>query len=327
VLAVTDTNALVAALNVTATSVGATGSAGVPTVTGPSPAIVPNLAGSGTTLFTYTYQFPAAGKAYLTGSASALSASAAVNFSGVTITVQSAPSLSITSATIVPANVSVGETFTVTFTVSNLGQATALNVAPTTANRTGNANGSTLGAPSPSGVSLTAGAGQTYTLVGTAGAGSSGTQWSLGYFAGAQGVDANSGLALPNAPVLFTPQINVFSPAQLAASLTITPAVVNLNDNFTVLMLVTNNGASQANNVVPSSPVITGAGGANLSSGPVAANIPASGASHTFTWVYTALGTGGLNLQSSASGQDFFSGFTVNSTVASASVFIQSRPG
>ncbi|HXC63467.1 MAG TPA: hypothetical protein VNZ67_03865, partial [bacterium] len=324
IFAVTDTNALVNAQNVTATAVGANGNTGPPTVTGPAPAIVANLAGGTTTFFTYSYVFPVSGTAYLTGSASALSASAAVNLSGVTITVQTPPNLSVSAGTIVPANVSVGESFTVLFTVSNLGQATALNVVPSTPTRTGNANGSVLGAASPAGATLGSGAGQTFTYVGTAGAGSSGTQWTLGYFAGAQGLDSNSGLAVNAASVQFAPPINVFSPAQLSGSLTITPAVVDINDPFTVLMQVNNTGADSANNVLPNPLVISGPGGANLSSGPVSAPSIASGGSHTFTWIYNALGTGAVNLQATASGQDQYSNFTVSSAPASSSLLIQS---
>ncbi|HPD19024.1 MAG TPA: hypothetical protein PLF61_05110, partial [Candidatus Goldiibacteriota bacterium] len=113
--------------------------------------------------------------------------------------------------------------------------------------------------------------------------------------------------------------IDVVAPATLISSIT-APSVANINDTFTVYMVVTNTGTADANNVMPSLLQQIGTGGAVLAAPtPSAQNIP-GGAGRTFTFVYQAAGTGTVVFRGNASGTDEHSLRTVSSSPTDSNV-------
>jgi hypothetical protein len=137
VFAVVNSNGLVTATAVTANSVGSSGTAASQLFDGPFPASFASLAPSATGYFTYRFRFTAPGTAAFTGLAVATGANSGTITSDVSVTVQAGPALSVTSISLTPAAVSLGQLYTVTVRISNTGQATAVNVVPASMNKQG----------------------------------------------------------------------------------------------------------------------------------------------------------------------------------------------
>lgn len=181
-----------------------TASGGATATVGALPAAV-TLAGGARTTFNVPVAAGAASSGTLTASATASGQSAlsgqtisAPALAGAAIAVQSPARLAVASFT-VPATVSRGGTFAVSFRVTNSGEATALNVVPVPSPPTATVSGGvvvgTTSTATP--VTILGGQSQTFTWTFTESGTAPGT---LSFTAGAQGVDANTNAAISLAP-------------------------------------------------------------------------------------------------------------------------------
>lgn len=185
------------------------------------------------------------------------------------------------------ASVCVGQNMAVYLTVSNTGQTTADGVTvPEPAFHYSGAGSATLvSGPAPSmptyvipGSSVTF----TWTFTGL-GAGSVTLSTTL------MGFDASNGT--PLASVTVTGSLMVTTPASLSVATSISPAVVSRGQPFTVMATVTNTGGGTVTGLIPS--ISGGNSKAVLAWGPTPAGpvALAAGASQTFSWTYSTVGT------------------------------------
>ncbi|HEY8207443.1 MAG TPA: hypothetical protein VIG99_08185, partial [Myxococcaceae bacterium] len=216
-----------------------------------------------------------------------------------------------------PAQVSVGQAFTVQGALTNGGGSDAESVTldPATVTGTG---GATVGATSTPPTTTVPAGGQGSVAL-TAQATQAGT---LRISTRATGTNAFSLRALASAPTN-TGDVLVQRATGLTATVSVSPAAfASVGQPLTVTMQVQNTGEATANAVTPSSLVLTGAGNATLVSGPSPASAAtlAGGSSTTFTWQYTASAPGALTFSGSASGAD------ANSAQMAASASAPSTP-
>lgn len=227
-----------------------------------------------------------------------------------------------------PARVSVGQSFTVTLTVTNPTAAAATGVAPSIPVVTGTATVSVPTGPVPASIpKLAPGASGTFAWTyRTTGAGT------LAVAGGASATDSFSGTTVtcvtdPGRPATAT----VDRPAALTASLPASGAAA-LGQEFTVAMTVSNTGGASATSVVPGTPAVVPAGMATLKAGPgpVPASVPslAAGASASFTWTFVAGTTSGtLRISAGATGADANSGAAVTAATVTSGPFIVGAAG
>lgn len=99
--------------------------------------------------------------------------------------------------------------------------------------------------------------------------------------------------------------ITVFG-VKLVSTIYATPSTVILDENFTVLMNVQNQGNYHAYNITPSALTIYGSGNATKVSGPVPASVSllSPDSSVVFTWIYRATGSGEIYFGGKAIGQE-----------------------
>ena len=221
-----------------------------------------------------------------------------------------------------PAQVSVGQTFSVTGALSNGGGSDAIDVALDPATVQGSGGATVGGASTPP--SATVPAGGTGSLVLTAQATQAGT---LSLSTRASGSNAHS-LRPVASGAATTGQVVVQRATALAASLSVAPAATaSVGQEILVTMQVQNTGEAQATAVTPSPLVLTGAGAATLVSGPTPASATIDGgASTTFRWQYTATVPGALAFSGSATGADGNSAQMVASAQASSSPTLVQTP-
>jgi len=228
--------------------------------------------------------------------------------------VQQPATLAITAFSAQP-NLSRGQTFQLSLTVQNTGEATANNVLPLpnppSLTKTGGADATT--SSSPAARSVAGGASTTFTWSYTENGTGTGT---LRFTAGAAGTDANDGSTV-TAGTLDSNTLTVQTPATLViTSFTATSPIVRGSTGLTVTLMVLNAGQATANNVLPDPPSLTATGGANATTSNMpAAQTIAGSASTTFTWTYTENGTatGTLRFSTQVSGTDANSGAAVSS--------------
>ncbi|HZN92347.1 MAG TPA: IPT/TIG domain-containing protein, partial [Myxococcales bacterium] len=199
-----------------------------------------------------------------------------------------------------PAQVSVGQTFSVTGTLANAGGSDAINVTldPATVQGSG---GATVG-PVSTPPSTTVPFNSTSQLVLTAQATQPGT---LSISSRATGSNDFS-LRPVASGAATTGQVVVQRASALTAQVTVAPVTAaSVGQTLTVTMQVQNTGEATATGVTPSTLVLTGAGGATLVTGPTPASASIQGGTSTsFTWTYTASAPGALTFTGSASGTD-----------------------
>jgi hypothetical protein len=287
-----------------------------------SPPAAVDIAPGATVSFAWTLQAATAGTTSL-----ALSAAGTDALTGLPVSVARLPAGSVlvqraasltAAATASPAQVSLGQTVTFAITVSNAGDATAVGVAPAVPVLSGGGGATLATSPAPQDVP----GGQSRSYVWTYTATSSGT---VDFSAAASGIDANSGqtVACPAASAT----VKVQKPPVLSAVLT-SPAVVNLNDTFTVSITVANSGDATATGVAPSGFLASPATAVQLKGGPLPATASiAGGSSQTFSWTFTAAAlqaSPGVAFSSSATGVDANNGKTLPpAATASATTTVQ----
>ncbi len=256
---------------------------------------------------------------------------------GATITLL--PSASLTSSMwLSSTSLSVGQHITVRMTVANNGVGTAqaynIDVNPSVLSRIGTP-GSLIFLTGPTIVDMppfvapyptpvTRAVGEYVTFEWTYSASAVGTS---NFSAQARGRDSGIG-AITDIPLL-SPQVSVLTPSSLAAAVTGFPATVNIGQNFTVHVTVSNLGGT---------PAVSGGSDnlfwgyntalATLVSGPVPA-IPADFAGNSrsvFEFRFTAASAGAFSVTASATAIDSNSGLPVSSSVATGNTIAINRP-
>lgn len=239
------------------------------------------------------------------GAVRATSSFGATSTSG-TVRVRSPAALSATLA--VPANTAVGQGFTAQLSVTNTGEAAAVNVTPCALSTSGLGSVSTS-APSPASAPLAPGATTTFAWPVTATAAGSVQLASC-----ATGSDAELGAAIASAAATATTAITV--PVILTSTLAVR-AWVGLGKSFTVTMQVTNTGSATAT-VSPSALALGGAGTVSLNGAPAGGVSIASGATTSFVWTYASTALGNVTFAGNATGSDAVTMQPASSPVTSA---------
>lgn len=308
-------NGQAAAQTVAPSALTVAGTSGATKISGPTPASA-SIPGGGQQAFTWTYTAAStSGSVTFTGNASGKDANSQLTVSsGVTtsdaVAVQK-PAAITAALSGAPATVNTGQSFTVTMTVTNTGEAYANTVAQAALTVGGTSTAVKVNGPTPPAASIPGGASRDFTWTYTAGA----TPGTLNFTGSASGADANTGAPISTGGAT-SPNQTVQAAGTLDASSITLRSSVNYRQNFTVSMTVTNNGTSQINNVTPSALAVNGTAAAAKLSGPTpaSANIPGGG-QQTFSWTYMAgTSSGTINFTGSASGTDSVSGLPVSST-------------
>ncbi len=265
ILQVTDVNLQVGATAITATSFGVTTSPALGSfVDGPKPLTATSIAPGGSAFFTYRYTFSPTGSVAFTATAFASPSGGAGAFAqSLSVTVQNPPNLSVSSALLSPADLGVGQAFTLVVSVSNTGAATATHVAPAGFVKLGSASPDPLSAAQPVSATLAAGQSQAFTYTSDANNVGPGSPWNLSYVMSAAGLDANSGGAVGSL-TSSSNSILIHARSVLFSSLSVSASTMNLGAVLTVVMTVSNSSDAVALTTTPSLLVSTGSGGLQL---------------------------------------------------------------
>jgi hypothetical protein len=237
-----------------------------------------------------------------------------------------APPVLVSRIDALPNTVNTGQAITIIMTVTNTGGSTAINVKPLQLIKMGTGNAVPANpTPMPESVTLPAGSTQTFTwtvLASTVGV--------IGWQGRAEGQDINT-LATVNSSYSQTNWVLIQSPPVLQVSGINAPSSVSLRLSpyegqlFTVTLTVTNSGDTTVNNLRPDPIELNQAPGALA--GVISTPTPVDLAGHssaTFTWTFTALGTGTFSFSGKVTGIDSNSGAVVNSgIVTSGTIAVQ----
>ena len=291
------------ALGVDASGFLLEGTGGATVVGGPTPVLPATIPGGASMVFTWTYSGATAGTVRFTTTVAGTDAnSAAAVTTGPVMSgavVIETPAALAAAVAMLPAQVSVGQGFLVTVTVTNSGGATAAGVAAAPLLETG-AGVTPVGGPWPAGpVSLGTGTAVTFTWTFTAA--SAGTAL---FTATATGTDANTAAALSSGPASVSGVVQ--TAATLSAALLAFPSPRNVGQGFLVTLTITNTGQASALGVDASGFLLEGTGGATVVGGPtpvLPATIP-GGASMVFTWTYSGATAGTVRFTTTVAGTD-----------------------
>src|SRR5205085_10103924 len=229
--------------------------------------------------------------------------------------VQSPAMLAITSLA-APGTISGGQTFTVSATIINLGQATAVAAAISAPAAVGSGSAAASTSTVMPAVDLPGGQSATFSWSFVETAGGSGA---INFSAAGSANDGNSGALVSSAAVSAVTQVQV--PAQLSVTSLSAPAVVTRGQQCTVTMTVTNGGEAAALAVAPPQPSIAAGGGAHASTSSAPPSVAiAGGTSASFSWTYVEDGTnsGTLQFSGGTGGVDANSGYAVAAAAASS---------
>ncbi|MDB4970761.1 MAG: Flagellar hook-length control protein FliK [Myxococcales bacterium] len=293
----------------------ATGSAAV-ILTGMPPDA--DLAGGASASFTFHYHALAAGDLALTADAAGADGGGhpfVSNRATAATQISTAPVLTA-SATVTPALVSVGQSFTLTLTVANAGQSAAMAVTP--ADPVASGSGATTQSSTPAPQTIGPGAQKSFTWT-YAATGAGTLSWSFD----AAGTDAGGNAV--STPTVSAGPLAIQAAPMLSATLGAAPTPLSIGQTITVTMTVANTGGVTAKGVMPTLPSVSGTGRVSLVTAPGAPADLLPGAMTTFQWTYTATGAGIVAFTSTAKGSDANSGAVVMSAAAlSNDVVIQS---
>ncbi|MEK7767803.1 MAG: hypothetical protein AAB368_16355, partial [bacterium] len=277
------------------------GSSGV-LKTGPTPAGPIVLEPGGAVVFSWTYSATGSGLVTFNGRASGTTCAdtlvTTVNGAAVTIQTPAAP---VAALATFPSPRDVGQTFLVTLTVTNAGQAdlNGLDVAPFRLAPSGVAT-QTAG-PMPS-LPVTLAGGATMTFTWTFTGVSPGT---VTLSTTPSGTDANSG-KLVRTLASSNPEV-IQSPAALTVAGRAVPVTVPcVGEPFMLVVTVSNTGQAMATGVAVADPLGAGTGSAAPTAGPDPAGaVPlAGGQSQVYTWTATGSAPGGVAFTVTAVGTD-----------------------
>ncbi|MEK7764729.1 MAG: hypothetical protein AAB368_00695, partial [bacterium] len=295
-------------------------------VTGPSPTGPVTLAPGSATVFTWTYSATGSGGVTFNGSASGTTcADTLVTAGSGKVTTIQTPAAPVAALVAFPSPRDAGQTFLVTLTVTNAGQADldGLDVAPFRLAPPGVATQTAGPTPSLS-VTLAGGASLTFTWTFT------------GFSPGTvvrsttpSGTDANSGKVV-RVLVSSNPEV-IQSPAALAVTGRAVPVTVPcVGEPFLLVVTVSNTGQTAAMGVTIADPLGAGSGSAAPTAGPdpVGAVTLAGGQSQVYTWTATGSAPGAVAFTATATGTDANTLAPVSSGPApSGTVTISAVPG
>jgi len=301
-------------------TVGGTGSATY--VSGPDPGSLAWLMSGDVATFAWSYLATAAGvvtwDGVLTGTDSIAGWIITATATPVSVTVQRPAALTCT-LTAAPSPVGTGSPIYVTMTVTNAGEATALDVNPSALTLGGTGGATYFSGPEGSPVTITGGTsaafGWTY-VAATAGT----VNWS----GNASGTDVNSG-QITSSLTCVSADVTVQDAARLIASITAEPVVVGQDELVTVTMVVTNSGTRDASNVTPSTLTLADPQLFTVEPGypqPASVATLPGGATTTFVWVYRSAAnrTGDETWSGSVSGTDAGNGLPISSPPTTSNV-------
>jgi hypothetical protein len=209
-MTVTNNSDLEVASPLTVTALPFNGLSGVAWSSGPTPVSQTVAAGSFVT-FNWTYLAATSGNTFFNGHAMVVNP---FDDSGVTVTATAPVSISVQTAASIsavlagPATAEQFGDFTVTMTVTNNGQATAVSVSPTALTLSGTNAALLKSGPTPASASITSGSQQVFTWTYTA----AGNDGIIQFSGQAKGLDANSNSPVATGQVL-SGQTNVFQGA------------------------------------------------------------------------------------------------------------------
>ena len=222
------------------------------------------------------------------------------------VSIQTAVNLTAT-ITASPAQVSEGQDVTVVMTIANTGQATADSVMPSALTLSGIQTLRLSSSPTLVGVDIPGGGSHDFTWIYTSAEGDAG---SVIFSGSASGRDHNSGRAVSSSST-DSNTVSIQIPADLAATITASPAEASAGQYIAVTMTVVNRGQATADAVIPS--LLAGLANGILSSPiPVSAAIPGGGR-QDFAWTYVSAeeDLGNLVFSGKGSARDHNSGKSV----------------
>jgi len=314
---VTNTGGL-SATGVTATVFAGPGGGFASRPLGPVPTSVSALPAGASTTFVFSYTATGAGPVTFTITLAGASACGGVTVSATTMTTVKTPAVLAAVIDVIPAASCLGASFLVTLTVTNTGTSDMTGVSPAALRASGTGGVAPGGGPFPAPPLPLAGGGTmtftwTYTAV------------SLGnvvFMTTVTGTDAVSGQPVSSGLVV-SEVSSVVSPGALNASASVLPSTVSTGQWFPVTLTVTNTGGSPVYGIIPAAQVGPGSGLVALEGGPTPAGpvALAAGGVQTFTWTYSASGSGLAVFSATATGSTCNGAASVaGSATASATV-------
>ncbi len=213
--------------------------------------------------------------------------------------------------------ISEGQNFEVVMTVTNEGEATAIDVIPELTIE-GDGKVELVSGPEPTTGQIPGdGESQEYKWMYKAI-----DKGKITFTGKASESDTNSGKKVESPLVTFGP-IEIVAPAALKVE-KLVPQQISEGQNFEVVMTVTNEGEATAIDVTPELP-IEGDGKVELVSGPepTTGQIPGDGGSQEYKWTYKAIAEGEIKFTGIASGSDENSHEKVEATITSDSEIVK----
>jgi hypothetical protein len=300
-------------------SVVSTGGARAVTADAPAPQ---DIAGGASASFVWSFAEDGAssGTLQLSGGATGLDANSGASVfaapaQSTPLTVQQPAALSVAVAA--PARISRGQSFSVSVTVANAGEAASVNVMPGLSVLP--AGASVLTAPGPA--TIPGGGMQTFTY-GLRESGASET--ALTFSATASGADANSLASISAPPAAATTAVD--APASLSVAAFALPSVISRGTSVTAQLIVMNTGDATARGVLPATPNVQTTGGASAFTSTAVAPVDLPGhRAASFSWTFVENGTapGTLALGTLVSATDANSGATISAAASAGPVPVQ----
>jgi len=276
-------------------------------LSGPVPVSIPSIASNTSGTFTWTCSATGLGQVNFSSTVTGTFPDTLTGtaFAAQTVLVQSPAALA--GSVFGPAQVCAGVPYTMTLTVTNTGEADANGIAPAFFPGVSGSAPAVLTGPPPGGGLIRGGETRTYAWTFTS------TQTGTAVFTlSVTGQDANAGWVVTSGPAASSP-VTVVAPAQIAAALSVPPALP-VGASFPVVLTVTNTGGLAVAALAPVGGPVSGGAGVGLVSGPGGPVPLAAGASVSFTWTYSVTGWGQVSFSATASGSDACHAVTASAT-------------
>ncbi len=294
-------------VTVTATNTGAAGVTGVvaalaagpgaallSAALGPEPPGPVTLAGLAAQTFVWSFTATGTGPVVFSATVAGVTCgSTALTATALVASTVQAPAALGATLTVLADGVCIGDTFLVTLTVTNAGEAAAAGVTPAIGGEPGVVFVAGPWPAPPAGVPGGGSVVFTWTLSGA-------SPGAAGFTATVTGTDADSGAAIATGPLTAGP-VTVRAPGVLVSAAS-AGLVVSAGQWLTVALTVTNEGGSDVRNVTPSIAVGPGAGLVAPESAPSGPLTLTAGGATTFAWTWSAAGAGLIRFTMTASG-------------------------